>query len=312
MSTLEIAGGKLPGSGPGAVDRQLAEPQVTKQGAKQGAKQTAKQAAIELQAIAPASARRVGVPRALRRAAGPVLLVLLWHAASVSGLLRPEVLAGPATVVTSAARLWSSGELPDAILISLRRALLGLLIGGSIGTTLAVLSGLLRLGEDLIDSTMQMLRTIPNVALIPLLIIWFGIGEQPKVALIALATAFPLYLNVYAGIRNADQTLVEAGRTLGLSRLGLIRHVILPSALPNALVGLRYALGVSWLALVFGEQINATAGVGYLMNTAREMFQTDVIVVCLVVYALLGLAVDFTVRSLEKLLLGWRPSFNGE
>ncbi len=228
------------------------------------------------------------------------------------GLLPKEVLAGPATVVTSAAKLWASGELPDAIAISLRRTLLGLLIGGSIGTALAIVSGLLRLGEDLIDSSVQMLRTVPNVALIPLLIIWFGIGEQPKVALIALATAFPLYLNVYAGIRNADQTLVEAGRTLGLSRLALIRHVILPSALPNALVGLRYALGVSWLALVFGEQINATAGVGYLMNTAREMFQTDVIVVCLVVYALLGLAVDLVVRTLERVLLAWRPSFSGE
>jgi sulfonate transport system permease protein len=268
-------------------------------------------ATIELQPISAGSARRAGIPRPLRRAAGPLLLLSLWHLASVSGLLPPEVLAGPGTVVSSAARLWASGELPDAILTSLRRTLLGLAIGGSIGTTLAVLSGLLRLGEDLIDSTMQMLRTIPNVALIPLLIIWFGIGEQPKVALIALATAFPLYLNVYAGIRNADQSLVEAGRTLGLTRLGLIRHVILPSALPSALVGLRYALGVSWLALVFGEQVNATAGIGYLMNTAREMFQTDVIVVCLVVYALLGLVVDFVVRSLERVLLAWRPAFSG-
>jgi len=269
-------------------------------------------APIVLQPIAAAAARRAAVPRWLRRAAGPLLLLLVWHIASRSGLLPKEVLAGPATVVGSAATLLASGELPDAILISLRRAMLGLLIGGSIGTVLAVASGLLRLGEDLIDSTMQMLRTVPNVALIPLLIIWFGIGEAPKVALIALATAFPLYLNVYAGIRNADQSLVEAGRTLGLSRLGLIRHVILPSALPSALVGLRYALGVSWLALVFGEQINATAGIGYLMNTAREMFQTDVIVVCLVVYALLGLAVDLLVRTLERVLLAWRPSFSGE
>jgi sulfonate transport system permease protein len=156
-----------------------------------------------------------------------------------------------------------------------------------------------------------MLRTIPIVALIPLLIIWFGIGEAPKIALIALATAFPLYLNVYAGIRNVDQNLVEAGRTLGLGRLGLVRHVVLPSAMPNALVGLRHALGVAWLALVFGEQINATAGIGYLMNTARELFQTDVIVVCLAVYAGLGLVVDAIVRLLERGLLAWRPAFNG-
>ncbi len=266
---------------------------------------------IERQSIAVAATARRGLPRGLRRCAGPLVLLALWHAASRTGLLPPEVLAGPGTVVGSAAKLWASGELPEAIAVSLRRALLGLLIGGSIGTALAAISGLLRLGEDLIDSSVQMLRTVPNVALIPLLIIWFGIGEQPKVALIALATAFPLYLNVYAGIRNADQSLVEAGYTLGLSRWALIRHVILPSALPNALVGLRYALGVSWLALVFGEQINATAGIGYLMNTAREMFQTDIIVVCLVVYALLGLAVDVVVRTLERVLLAWRPSFSG-
>ncbi|MET1116659.1 MAG: ABC transporter permease subunit [Comamonas sp.] len=267
--------------------------------------------AIALQRIVPTSTRKRGVPRVVRRATGPLLLLAIWYALSVGGWLPAEVLAGPQTVLSSAAALWASGELPDAIVISLQRALLGLAIGGSIGTVLAVLSGLTRLGEDLIDSVLQMLRTVPNVALIPLLIIWFGIGEEPKVALIALATAFPLYLNVYAGIRNVDQALVEAGRTLNLSPAAMVIHVVLPGALPNALVGLRYALAVSWLALVFGEQINATAGVGYLMSTAREMFQTDVIVVCLVVYALLGLVVDFVVRALERLLLGWRPAFSG-
>ncbi len=267
--------------------------------------------AIELQRIVPSSTLRRGVPRMVRRATGPVLLVAIWYLLSVTGALPAEVLAGPQTVLSSAAALWSSGELPDAIVISLQRTLLGLAIGGSTGIVLAVLSGLTRLGEDLIDSVLQMLRTVPNVALIPLLIIWFGIGEEPKVALIALATAFPLYLNVYAGIRNVDQALVEAGRTLNLSPTAMVIHVVLPGALPSALVGLRYALAVSWLALVFGEQINATAGVGYLMSTAREMFQTDVIVVCLVVYALLGLVVDLVVRALERLLLAWRPAFSG-
>lgn len=267
--------------------------------------------AIELQTLSSGPGQRRTAPRLLRRCIGPLALLLIWQLASSTGVLPPEVLAGPDRVIGAARQLWASGELPAAIAISLRRALLGLAIGGSIGSVLAVVSGLLRLGEDLVDSSMQMLRTVPHVALIPLLIIWLGIGEAPKVALIALSTAFPLYLNVYAGIRNADQTLVEAGRTLDLSRIGLIRHVILPSALPGALVGLRHALGVSWLALVFGEQINASAGIGFLMNNAREMFQTDVIVVCLVVYALLGLAADLVVRRLERVLLDWRPSFNG-
>jgi sulfonate transport system permease protein len=252
-----------------------------------------------------------GLPRPLRRAIGPLAVVFLWQGASVTGLLPQEVLAGPTAVIASAGKLLATGELQQAIVTSLGRAAAGLAIGGSVAVVLAILSGLFRLGEDLIDSTMQMLRTMPVVALIPLLIIWFGIGEQPKIALIALATAFPLYLNIYAGIRSVDQKLIEVGQTLGLSRIGLVWNVVLPGALPNALVGLRYSLGVAWLALVFGEQINASAGIGYLMNTARELFQTDVIVVCLVVYALLGLIVDAFVRFLERVLLSWRPSFTG-
>ncbi|WP_247342235.1 MULTISPECIES: ABC transporter permease subunit [unclassified Bradyrhizobium] len=251
------------------------------------------------------------MPRPLRRVIGPLAVLLTWQLASVSGLLPQDVLAGPAVVIASASKLLATGELQQAILISLGRAAAGLAIGGSVAVILAILSGLFRLGEDLIDSTMQMLRTMPIVALIPLLIIWFGIGEKPKIALIALATAFPLYLNVYAGIRNVDQKLIEVGQTLGLSRTALVWNVVLPGALPNALIGLRYSLGVAWLALVFGEQINASAGIGYLMNTGRELFQTDVIVVCLVVYGLLGLIVDAFVRFLERVLLSWRPSFTG-
>lgn len=266
---------------------------------------------LALERIKPVSASGQGVPRWLRRLSGPVLLVLAWHLASVSGVLPSEVLAGPSTVISSAAALVETGELQAAMVTSLGRALFGLAIGGAIGVTLAVLAGLFRIGEDLIDAPIQMMRTVPSVALIPLLIIWFGIGEAPKIALIALGTAFPLYLNVYAGIRNVDLSLIEAGRTLGLSRAALIRHVVLPGALPNALVGLRYSLGIAWLALVFGEQINATAGIGYLMANAREFFQTDVIVVCLVVYALLGLGVDFIVRTLERIFLAWRPAFSG-
>jgi len=266
---------------------------------------------MRLRQVQPVAAQRRGLPRPLRRAAGPMLLVLAWHLCAISGLLPPEVLAGPATVIGSAGDLIASGELQAAITASLGRVVAGLAIGGTIGVGLALVSGLSRVGEDLIDSTVQMLRTIPTIALIPLLIIWFGIGEQPKIALIALATAFPLYLNVYAGIRNVDQSLVEAARTLGLGRTGLIRHVILPGAMPGALVGLRYSLAVAWLALVFGEQINATAGIGYLMNNAREFFQTDIIVVCLAIYALLGLGVDAIVRLLERVLLAWRPAFSG-
>ncbi len=193
----------------------------------------------------------------------------------------------------------------------MRRVGTGVLLGGTIGISLALLAGLFRLGEDLIDASVQMIRTVPFVGLVPLFIIWFGIGETPKIALVAFGVAFPLYLNTYAGIRNVDANLVEAARTIGLGRLGLIRHVILPGALANMLVGVRYSLAIAWLALIFAEQVNANHGLGQLMNDAQEFQRTDIIVVCLVVYAFLGLAVDAFVRLLERVLLSWRPAFSG-
>ncbi|MGA5198051.1 ABC transporter permease [Streptomyces exfoliatus] len=256
--------------------------------------------------------RRPAVPRWLRRAVGPVLLLALWQTLSSTGVLSPDALASPGTVARAAGELIGDGTLPTAMGVSLRRVAAGLLIGGVVGIALALLSGLSRLGEDLVDAPVQMLRTVPWVGLIPLLIIWLGIGEAPKVALIALGVAFHLYLNVYAGIRGVDAQLVEAGQSLGLGRWGLVRHVVLPGALPGAMTGLRYSLATAWLALVFGESINADAGIGFLMNQAREFFRTDVIVVCLVVYAFLGLLADAVVRTLERLLLQWRPTFTGQ
>lgn len=251
------------------------------------------------------------LPRPIRRTLGPLLILAIWWTLSATGVLKADVLAGPPAVWQAALSLWQSGDLTAAIVVSMHRVLVGLVFGASVGIVLALIAGLFRSGEDLIDAPMQMLRTIPHIALIPLLIIWFGIGEMPKVTLIALASAFPLYLNVYAGIRNVDGALIEAGKTLDLSRWSTIRLIVLPGALPHLLVGLRYALGASWLALVFGEQINATAGIGYLLSNARELFQTDVIVVCLVIYALLGLVADLFVRLLERFLLDWRPAFTG-
>ncbi|MFE9120285.1 ABC transporter permease [Streptomyces sp. NPDC007172] len=268
-----------------------------------------------LEPVLPAASRRGplrSVPRWLRRTVGPVALLGLWQVLSATGVLSPDTLASPGTVARAGADLVSDGTLPSAMAISLQRVAVGLLIGGVAGIALALVSGLSRLGEDLIDATVQMLRTVPWVGLIPLFIIWLGIGEAPKVALIALGVAFHLYLNVYAGIRGVDAQLVEAGQALGLGRWGLVRHVVLPGALPGAMTGLRYSLATAWLALVFGESINADAGIGFLMNQAREFFRTDVIVVCLVVYAFLGLLADAVVRTLERLLLQWRPTFTGQ
>ncbi|MFF2522933.1 ABC transporter permease [Streptomyces liangshanensis] len=272
-------------------------------------------AALETVTLAAASAGRSplrSVPRWLRRTVGPLLLLVVWQALSSTGVLHADTLASPLTIARAAGDLTADGTLPTAMGVSLQRVAAGLLIGGVVGVALALASGLSRLGEDLIDATVQMLRTVPFIGLIPLLIIWLGIGEAPKIALISLGVAFHLYLNVYAGIRGVDEQLIEAGQSLGLGRWGLVRHVILPGALPGAMTGLRYSLATAWLALVFGETINADSGIGFLMNQARDFFRTDVIVVCLIVYAFLGLIADAVVRTLERLLLQWRPTFKGQ
>jgi sulfonate transport system permease protein len=256
------------------------------------------------------SAARPRVPdlRRLRRFASPLVLVLLWQAGSSCGLIPSRILASPVTVLQTAGGLVASGELGTNLLVSLGRVSLGLALGVTIGSCLALVSGLSKLGEEIVDAPMQMLRTLPFLALVPLFILWFGIGEVPKIALVALGSAFPVYLTLFAGIRGVDPKLIEAGRVFGLSRAGVIRNIVLPGALPSGLVGLRYALGVAWLSLVVAEQVNADAGIGYMINDARDFLRTDVIVVGLLVYALLGLLADSLVRLLERRALAWRPT----
>jgi sulfonate transport system permease protein len=249
--------------------------------------------------------------RTVRRAIGPVGIVLLWQAASSAGWLDPETLASPATIAGTAGRLIASGELAEHLAVSLRRAAFGLAIGVCAGTGLALASGLFRLGEDLIDSTMQVLRSLPILAIVPLAILWFGIGEETKVILVAMATAFPIYLNTHAAIRGIDPRYVDLAKTVQLSRAALVRRVVLPGVLPGFFVGLRFAVTIAWLVLVVAEQINATSGVGFLMTQARQFGQTDVIVVGLIVYGGLGLASNSLVRLAERRALQWRPGFEG-
>ena len=263
--------------------------------------------AVEVERLARRRRRRWSVPRPISRLLGVAVALGAWQLASSSGTLPATVCGSPGAVARTAGDLVSTGQLGSAMAASLHRVAIGTAVGLVVGIVLALVSGLSRIGEDLVDAPVQMLRTVPFVGLVPLLIVWLGVGETPKVVLIALGATFPVYLNLAGGIRSVDPALVEAGRTLGLGRLGLIRHVILPGALPQLLVGLRLSLGIAWLALVFAEQISATSGLGYLMTTAQELLQTNTIVVCLVVYALLGLAVDLLVRGLERVLLTWRP-----
>lgn len=270
-----------------------------------------------LERIVPAGRSRAGtkksssVPRGLGKCLGPAALIALWWLSIRYGLVSEDLLPGPATLFATLLEMISSGELAEALLLSLQRVVIGFGIGFVTGVGLAIISGLLRLGEDMIDAPMQMARTLPWAGLVPLLIIWLGIDETPKVTLVAFAVTFPLYINTFAGIRNVDKTLVEAARTLSFGRAALILEVILPGALPNLLVGLRYSLGSAWLALVFAETVNAQGGLGYLITHAREVYRVDIIILCLAIYALLGLGADLVVRLLERFLLSWRQSFDG-
>lgn len=238
----------------------------------------------------------------------PAMFLVLWELGSRSGVIPERTLAAPSAVLTTLFGMVASGELPSNLLVSTMRALIGLAIGVSVGLVLALVAGLSRTGEATVDPLMQIKRTIPTLALTPLFIVWFGIGETPKIALIAFASVFPIYLNLYSGIRGVDIRLIEGARSFGLNRAELIWHVILPGALPSLLVGLRYSLSISILVLVVAEQINASAGLGYLINNARDFMRTDIIVVCLIVYAILGLGADWLVRLIERRALIWRPS----
>lgn len=238
----------------------------------------------------------------------PLLLLAAWEAGSRTGLIPERTLAAPSEVAETLFGMVVSGELPSNLLVSFGRAMIGLAIGVSVGIVLALIAGLSRKGEAAVDPLMQIKRTIPTLALTPLFIVWFGIGETPKIALIAFASLFPVYLNLYSGIRGVDLRLLEGARSFGLSQTEQVWHVILPGALPSLLVGLRYSLSISILVLVVAEQINASAGLGYLINNARDFMRTDIIVVCLMVYAVLGLGADWLVRGIEKRALVWRPS----
>ncbi|MBX6167367.1 MAG: ABC transporter permease [Thermobispora bispora] len=236
-------------------------------------------------------------------------VLLIWQVASSTGLLPARLLAAPSTIAATAVELIQTGTLPAAISVSLQRVLVGFTAGAVAGIGLALIAGLSRAGENAVDPLMQMIRALPFFGLIPLFILWFGIGETPKVLLVALAVSVPLYLNTFAGIRGVDGKLAEVAQTLKLSRAQLIRHIVLPGALPQTLVGLRQSLGVAWLALIVAEQINADAGLGFMINDAREFLRTDVVVVGLLVYSALGLLTDALVRLLERRALSWRRGF---
>lgn len=253
------------------------------------------------------SPRRIDM-RLFRRVLSPLAILLLWQLGSAAGIIPASKLAAPSAILSAAWTLTTSGDLMRHLAVSLTRVTVGLAAGVSLGVALALIVGLSQLGDDGIDPVMQMLRTLPYLGMTPLLILWFGIGELPKIALVAFASMFPVYMTLLGGIRSVDPKLIEAARIFGLQRWEIVRHVILPGSLAPALVGLRYSLGAAWLSLVVSEQINADRGIGYLIMDARDFLRTDVIIVGLLVYALLGLLTDSVVRVIERRALAWRPA----
>ena len=237
----------------------------------------------------------------------PLAILAGWEAASRAGLIAPNVLPAPSAVAAAFWTSLSSGQLIVNVAVSAARALTGFAIGGSIGFALGLANGLSPLSRGLTDATLQMIRNIPHLALIPLVILWFGIGEEAKIFLVALGVFFPIYVNTLLGVQGADPQLVEMGRVYGMSRRRLFLRVILPGALPAIFVGLRYALGVMWLTLIVAETISASSGLGYMAMQAREFLLIDVVVLSILIYALLGKLADSLARLFERLSLQWHP-----
>lgn len=239
----------------------------------------------------------------------PILLLIIWQITSKAGILSATILSAPSDVLLAAVELTRSGELLHHVWVSLWRALIGFLIGGSIGFVLGLMNGLFRTSEMLFDTSVQMLRNIPHLALIPLVILWFGIGEEAKIFLVALGVLFPIYINTYHGIKSVDLGLIEMGRIYGLSKVSLFFNVIFPGALSSILVGIRFSLGMMWITLIVAETISSNSGIGYMAMNAREFMQMDIIVLSILLYASFGKISDIIARFLEQRWLKWHPSY---
>jgi len=240
----------------------------------------------------------------------PAAALLGWQLAVSLQWLSTAILPSPLEVGQATWELARSGELWQHILASSRRAALGFVIGAGIGFALGLLNGLSRRAETLLDTSVQMIRNVPHLAMIPLVIIWFGIDDAGKVFLVVLGVFFPVYVNTLHGIKSVDPGLIEMGRSYGLGKVRLFLDVIFPGALPSIFVGVRYALGFMWLTLIVSETIATTNGIGYMAMNAREFMRLDVVVLGILIYAVLGKLADTIARLLERRTLAWHPGYH--
>ena len=235
----------------------------------------------------------------------PLLLVLAWYGATLPGAGN-TIFPSPAKVLIRAVSMLQNGQLLEYTAVSAKRAIIGFLIGGGVGFLLGLMNGLWKLSDIALNTTIQMLRNIPVLALISLMIVWFGIGERVKIIMVAFGVFFPVYINTYHGIKSLDKGLVEMGKVYGLKGFALFRAIIFPGAMSSILVGVRLSLGTMWLILIAAETIAADAGIGYMAMTARELMQMDKVVLSIIIYALLGKLSDVIASWLERRLLQWR------
>ena len=239
----------------------------------------------------------------------PVLVLIVWEVLAQAGVLKPTYAPAPTAILGTTVELWRDGVLGPDLAISLQRAGIGLAVGLAVGIVAGVLGGFLRTGEYVFNGVAQILNTVPLLAVLPLFVVWFGIDELTKVLLIAFGAGVPMYLNLFAAIRGVDQRLIEMARTTGAGSWRVVTRVLLPGALPGFLVGLRFSLAYSILGLVAAETVNADEGLGFLITQAQTYLQTNKVFVGLVIYSILGLLADQVVRTLERVLLRWRPSY---
>ncbi|MFB9755973.1 ABC transporter permease [Paenibacillus hodogayensis] len=241
----------------------------------------------------------------------PLLTLLVWQFVSAWGIVSQQLFPSPVSIAIEMYRMIASGDLFEHLQVSVARAALGFALGGSLGLTIGLIVGLFRKAEQVLDPTVQMLRTVPLLAITPLFILWFGFGELSKVLLIAMGAFFPLYVNTFLGVRNVDAKLFDVARVLEFSRFKQVTQLVLPAALPNVLLGLRLSLSIAWLCLVVAELMGADAGIGYLIMDARSFMRTGEVFVGILVFAVVGKLTDSVVRLLEGKLLKWQDSYRG-
>ncbi|WP_242260007.1 MULTISPECIES: ABC transporter permease [unclassified Bacillus cereus group] len=271
-----------------------------------------KPASITIEKNRVKNVRKLNVKVLVRAITIPVIILIIWQLAGVFGLVFKTVLPTPLDIFLAFQELIKTGELFGHLSISVFRAAAGFFIGGGLGIILGTIVGFSTRSEQYLDPSVQMLRTVPHLAVAPLFVLWFGFGETSKVLLIADGAFFPLYVNAFLGIRGVDSKLFDVARVLEFSKRKLITKLILPSALPNLLLGARLSLGVAWVSLVVAELMGSTEGIGYMIMDARQFSNTDIVFVGIIIFAFVGKFSDSLVRLLEAKFLRWRDNFKGE